>query len=132
MPRKKNNYNTVTGEVGIIKKKDLIRRVAKRSGYNIPEVEDILHCLAGEIRNLISEDKDVVLDGIGTLYKKIYPPRKVRNIDGTMHDRGSTVTVTIKPDNNFKHFLKENHARKQSGESTENSMGELAVSDDQR
>lgn len=92
----------------VIQKKEFVRMLAKKTGYRIYEVEDILHGLAILIGIEIAKGNTVKVKGLGDfIYKK---PRKITHystMTGKNLDVISKTTCKFKPESVLLNFIKE-------------------------
>ena len=86
--------------------KELLRRVAEKTGSSEYMVNKIMSTLTEEIANSLNEDKDVKIRGIGTVIVKNMKPRRLYSpAEGKMVTIPERKNVVIKPSKTIERSL---------------------------
>jgi len=92
-----------------VSNKELIKLVAESSGYNLYEIEDVLNHLVANFHQLMKEDAQVKIDGIGWFSRRNLKPRilEKNGIDNHRYLIYTSSSVTLKPDSILKNWMRE-------------------------
>lgn len=95
--------------------KQLIKMIAKTSGYYEYEVTDVLNHLVGNIQVLLAEGTDVKIRGLGTMRVKKMKVSKMFSADGP--DLSYTAyRLSVASDSLLQQHLKENYIEPEPAE----------------
>lgn len=92
-----------------VSNKELIKLVAESSNYHTYEIEDMLNHLVANFHQLMKEDAQVKIDGIGWFSRRNVKPRilEKNGLDEHRYLILTSASVTLKPDSILKQWMRE-------------------------